>query len=377
MRTSDSSKRRVLECHILVAIFLPLCSACGGLITSSNDAPDGSGQSDSGIGADAEVDSSVTSDGTVLVQDGGADQAVAMDAEDDDDDDDSFSYPYMDASPDSRAGIAAHCLSVARPYLSAPIIPPYAAAGLDMRGGPTGDGSEGWDPSDAGSFHYNPSLEGTVPITISEVESVLCDPGAYVTCVEVDDAGGVQTCEGLAFAGFNTWGGFAVYYGAPDGGPPYDVWAIQLQSWIGGGQDPNLTYAGTIEATGTDGTHESIGLRVPIMQTPSGSGSATAIDFASNVASDGGGPTATTKALVNDLYAAMMTQFLPGQAVAPDCFASAECGVVVTLPSYIETLVFVPLHVEIDIVINGPVYNVPTNSVIDMLLYSAPPPTSG
>jgi hypothetical protein len=114
---------------------------------------------------------------------------------------------------------------------------------------------------------------------------------------------------------------------------------------------------------------------VPITQTPSG-GSATAMDFASNVASDGG-LNATTRAMLNELYAAMMAQFLPGSPIAPDCVASGECNAVVLLGPYLETLVFVPLNLEIDIVVNGPFSGVPTNGALDLLLFADPPPLAG
>ena len=48
-------------------------------------------------------------------------------------------------------------------YLGAPIIPPYAAAGIDLLGGPLHDGSEGWDPSNPSAFHYDLTKEGATP----------------------------------------------------------------------------------------------------------------------------------------------------------------------------------------------------------------------
>ena len=363
-----------------------LCLACGGMVTNTGDS-DGSaeGRGDANIdgygidayGADDGGDSS--SDGTVVSDSGGADQAVAEDAWVEDAPEDPFSTFPPDASPDSRAGIEEACLRITIPYLQAPIIPPYAAAGLDLHGGPTGSGSEGWNPADAGSFHYDPSLEGPGPLTLAQVESVLCFPDAYVTCVEGNDAGGVQTCQGLTFAGSNEWGGFMTYYGTTDGGPPFNVWGIDLWAWIGGPPSPNLSYAGTLEATGADSTHVSVGLNAPILQTPSG-GSASALDFASVAAVDGGTPGATTRTMVNGLYAVMMAQFLPASPIAPDCFASGECNAVVdTSAPWIETLVFVPLHLEIDVVIEGPVWGsrLPNNRVIDVVLYADPPPQSG
>jgi hypothetical protein len=311
------------------------------------------------------------------VSDGsGADQVVAEDAWVEDAPEDPFSTFPPDASPDSRAGIEEACLRITLPYLNAPIIPPYAAAGLDLHGGPTGNGSEGWNPADAGSFHYDPGLEGPGPLTLDQVESVLCFPDTYMQSVELNDAGGVQTSLGLTFAGANLWGGFVTDYGTADGGPPLNVWAIELWAWIGGPPNPNLTYAGTLDATGDDGTHVSVGLNAPILQTPSG-GSATALDFASVVAADGGAPGATTRAMVNTLYAAMMAQFLPASPIAQDCFASGECNAVINY--YVETLVFVPLHLEIDVVIDGPVWgsHLPNNDVIDVVLYADPPPQSG
>jgi hypothetical protein len=242
--------------------------------------------------------------------------------------DDPFAGFPPDASPDSRAGIQESCLRKTIPYLQAPIVPPYAAAGLDLHGGPTGNGSEGWNPADAGAFHYDPSLEGPGPLTLDQVQSVLCFPDAYAQGATPNDAGAlVQTSIAWSFADFPTGGGFATdYYGtAADGGPPFVVSAIQVQSWTWGPPHPNLTYAGTIEATGADGTHFSIGLDAPITQTPSG-GAVSVMEFAANASSDGGAPNASTRAMVNGLYAAMMTQFLPGSPVAPDCFASGECN---------------------------------------------------
>lgn len=380
MRTSNRSLP-----WTFAACVSAIALACGGIVTNTSDS-DGSaeGQGDANIdgfaidavGADAGSDSS--SDGTVAGDSSDEDQSVTEDAWVNDASVDPFSSYPPDASPDSRAGISEACLRKTIPYLQAPIIPPYAAAGLDLHGGSTGNGSEGWDPADAGSFHYDPNLEGPGPLTLDQVESVLCFPDAYVQCVEDNDAGGVQTCIGWAFADFSSGGGFATYYygTAPDGGPPYNVEAIQVQSWLWGPQYANLTYAGTIAATGADGAHFSIGMDVPITKTPSG-GTATAMDFASVAATDGGAPNTATQAMVNALYAAMMAQFLPSSPIAPDCFASGECNAVFLESPSVETLVFVPLHLEIDIVIDGPIFNTPTNGAIDLLLYADPPPVSG
>ncbi len=363
-----------------------LLLACGGTLTNASDS-DGSavGPGDGHIdgsqldafGAEAGGGDDSSSDGTVATDADGADQSVAEeDAGVQDASEDPFSTFPPDASPDSRAGIEESCLRITIPYLNAPIIPPYAAAGLDLHGGPTGNGSEGWNPADAGSFHYDPSLEGPGPLTLDQVESVLCFPDTYIQSVATNDAGGVQTGQGLAFAGNQPWGGFSTWYGTANGGPPENVWAIEMDAWIGGPPSPNLTYAGTLEATGADGTHVSVGLNAPILQTPSG-GSPTALDFASVVAPDGGAPGATTRAMVNSLYAAMMAQFLPGSSIAPDCFAAGECNAVVN--DYVETLVFVPLHLEMDVVIDGPVWGsrLPNNHVIAVVLYAEAPPQSG
>lgn len=101
------------------------------------------------------------------------------------------------------------------------------------------------------------------------------------------------------------------------------------------------------------------------------------MDFASFAGADGGGPGPATQAMVNALYAAMMAQFLPGVPIAPDCFASGECNAVFLFGPGFETLVFVPLHLEVDIVINGPFTGVPTNSARSVLLFADPPPLAG
>jgi hypothetical protein len=44
---------------------------------------------------------------------------------------------------------------------------------------------------------------------------------------------------------------------------------------------------------------------------------------------------------------------------------------------YIETLVFVPLHLEIDIVISSAYLDIANNHVGDLVLYADPPPQSG
>lgn len=359
--------------------------ACGGLVTNTSDndgAAEGQGDAKADVsvtdamGGDSGGDSS--SDGTVVGDSGDADQSLTEDTWVNDASEDPFSAFPPDASPDSRAGIEESCLRKTIPYLQAPIIPPYAAAGLDLHGGPTGNGSEGWNPADAGAFHYDPNLEGPGPLTLDQVQSVLCFPDTWVTCVEDNDASGVQTCIGWTFANDPAWGGFVTYYygtGA-DGGAPYDVLAIGLDAWIGGPPLPNLTYAGTLEATGADGTHVSVGVNAPIVLTPSG-GSATVLDFASVAPIDGGAANASTRAMVNDLYAAMMAQFLPGAPIAADCFASGECNA--EMASYNEALLFVPLHLEIDVVVEGPVWpsQLPNNNVIGVTLYADPQPQWG
>jgi hypothetical protein len=323
------------------------------------------GQGDASVGQDA-------SDATA------ADATSTVDAWVNDGSEDPFAGFPPDASPDSRVGIEEACLRTTIPYLNAPIIPPYAAAGLDLHGGPTGNGSEGWNPADAGAFHYDPSLEGPGPITLDQVQSVLCFPYTYTECATLNDAGGGPlTCIGWTFGLSPLGGGFVTYYNgtAADAAPPYDVTAIEVDSWAGSPY-PDLGYAGTVEATGADGTHVSIGMGVAITETPSG-GSANAMDFASNVANGGGAPTAATRAMLNELYAAMMAQFLPGAAIAPDCVASGECNAVLLFGPDLETLVFVPLHLEIDIVVNGPFSGVPANGALDLLLFAEPPPLAG
>jgi hypothetical protein len=366
-----ANKKSLFHAAAIVGGMLVL--ACGGRTNTQGDAAsDGSvsdrSEEDGAFGRDAgkdgpagdsTIDSGPGEDGNAI-----ADSSTEGDGANDD------GALTVDAAQDALAIAREQCLNLAYEYLPAPIIPPYAAAGLDMRGGPTGNASEGWNPADAASFTYNPSLEGTMPITVSEVTSVLCDPHYYVTCIGTNEAGEPeQLCEALAFAGFDPAGGFAVYYGSADGGPPLDVWAIQLQAWIGGSSSPNHTYSGTIEATGTNGTHYSIGVRVPIMATPEGGPPAP---MAFGLSNDGGAQSPAAQALINRLYAALMTQFLPGQTVAADCFASGDCAV---LPnSFLATIVLVPLHLEIDVVVQE-TYGIPPNNVIDIALYSDPPPT--
>jgi hypothetical protein len=47
--------------------------------------------------------------------------------------------------------------------------------------------------------------------------------------------------------------------------------------------------------------------------------------------------------------------------------------------AWARTLVFVPLHLEIDVVIEGPIWpsRIPNNHVIDLILYADAPPQSG
>jgi hypothetical protein len=62
-------------------------------------------------------------------------------------------------------------------FLAAPIIPPGLGAGLDIYGGATGDGSEGWNPSDPSAFSYDSSVD--IPgktITFAQVEALLGRP---------------------------------------------------------------------------------------------------------------------------------------------------------------------------------------------------------
>lgn len=361
-----------------------LVSACGNVVAGLDDpgAADSGSFAGSDTGVEGEDSGSLGHGDASVGQDASdataADATSTADAWVNDGPEDPFAGFPPDASPDSRVGIEESCLRTTIPYLNAPIVPPYAAAGLDLHGGPTGNGSEGWDPADAGTFHYDPSLEGPGPLTLDQVQSVLCFPYTYVQCATLNDAGGGPvTCIGWTFGLYPFGGGFVTYYDgtAADAGPPYHVSAIQLQSWAGSPY-PDLGYAGTVEATGADGTHVSIGMGVPITRTPSG-GSATALDFASNVANGGGAPTAATRAMLNELYAAMMVQFVHGAPIAPDCVASGECNAVFLFGPDIETLVFVPLHLEIDIVVNGPFTGVPTNGALDLLLFADPPPLAG
>jgi hypothetical protein len=352
-------------------------AACGANIVAGLDEPDAgaivTNGVDASLGPDAEAgpgtvgpspDSSLgpdsdTEDASVSAPEGAA-----------------ASLPPLDASADLNAREL--CIVTSAQYLPAPIIPPYAAAGLDLRGGPAGNGSEGWNPADAGSFIYDPGLEGDASLTAVEAKSLLCNRPSGVTCVSLSDAGDTVTCNAFGWAGATGWGGFYTYY---DGtyADPGNVWVIEMD-YTETATQTNYVYSGRIEATGSNGTHYSIGLGGPVIATPRGRAPEPVVFPAD--AANGGPPSAETWAIVNDLYDALMAQFLPTQTPAADCFASGDCGLY-TLGAGIGTavgetgFVFVPLHLEIDVQVQGTgIGNLPANCVESILLYADSPSTS-
>ncbi len=63
------------------------------------------------------------------------------------------------------------------PYVSAPALLLGLGGGIDIFGGKTGNGSEGWNPADPGAFHYSPSEEQTgAVVTAADIEALFC-PG--------------------------------------------------------------------------------------------------------------------------------------------------------------------------------------------------------
>ena len=177
-------------------------------------------------------------------------------------------------------------------YFGAPVLPPGLAAGLDIAGGPKGDGASGYVPGQP--FKYDPTAETWVGTTVEQAEKILCQgtPDAIFQ--------GVSTTLGWGDAGE-----VSVYYNPNNRLIEYIILSTG--------------YEGSIEADSADGkSHYSIKLNnAPITKTTAGGAAQSLTLRWSNTASLG--------AIANGLYDALRNTFLPNFPPDTDCVAAGHC----------------------------------------------------
>jgi hypothetical protein len=164
-------------------------------------------------------------------------------------------------------------------YFSEPIAPPGLGGGLDIAGGPTGDGSSGYAGA-ATAYSYQPNSESWAGATVLQAENLLCQ-GTYIN---------------IYYGVTNTlsWGEnneFGVLYNSDN----LSITDLLFQTG----------YAGTFNATSRDGTTTySINLtNEPITKTVKGGGS-------SQIILNWNDPAALA-AIVNELYDAYIATYAP------------------------------------------------------------------
>jgi uncharacterized protein YjdB len=195
-------------------------------------------------------------------------------------------------------------------YFAAPFLPPGLGGGLDIYGGQTGNGSEGWDPSNPGAFQYDPAwdMPGTT-ITLAQAEAIL---GPSVT---VDDV----------YYGVNnqSWGANSEIDALTN---PTTGAITDLILCSACGPNPGA-YTGTMTFQSADGTTVyTLTMNEPIQSSTTG-----AVLFDWNT-TDTGGPEPDMVDTANELYDALLATFAPGVEPDGDCtsttYAStglAEC----------------------------------------------------
>lgn len=182
-------------------------------------------------------------------------------------------------------------------YFGAPIRPPGIAAGLDIAGGPNGDGAAGYDPDKP--FTYDPSTETWVGATVEDAEKVLCQ-------------GHTDT---VFYGESNTVG-----WGDNDEvSVLYNVNSRIIEDVL-----IQVGYEGSIEADSVDGkTHYSIHFNnAPIVKTVkddkgnAGQPQSMILDWTEQ---------ATLAKQVNDLYDALRNTFQPDFPADSNCVAAGHC----------------------------------------------------
>jgi hypothetical protein len=187
-----------------------------------------------------------------------------------------------------------------------------------------------------------------------------------ISVINDSDGGLTHVITGIPYAQYPAGYGFAVYY---QNAPPHLLATIEIQEWdpIPLDAGPTYPYRGTIEASAADGTHYSIGVGVPVMRTPAGGTSAPLVFPAD--AANVGPPSSDTRAVAQELYSAMMTQFRTDLSAESDCFATGDCFVSVNVGTFSTETVFgfVPLHLYLGVrVLAGTSPWLPANTV-DMI----------
>lgn len=179
-----------------------------------------------------------------------------------------------------------------------PVQPPGLAGGLDMAGGPNGDGRSGYTGVNQNPpFVYNPAKETWTGVTVEQAEAILCQAVATQT-----------------FAGYTDQVGW---------GENQEVNATYNTSnreifWL------NLTYGynGTLSGTDGNGTTYTVGLQnTPMTMTPkNGQPQPITLDWSDS---------ATLDATVNGLYEALRYTYYRGYPAAPggNCIASGDCEI--------------------------------------------------
>ena len=177
-------------------------------------------------------------------------------------------------------------------YFSAPIMPPGIAAGLDIAGGPKGDGAAGYQPGTP--FKYDPTTETWTGATVEQAEKILCQ-GTPDSIFQ-----GISTTLGWGDAGE-----VSVLYN-PNNRLIQDVILA-------------TGYQGSIEADSSDGkTHYSIKFNSAPMTKTTAGGAAQSVILR-------WGNTAGLNTIANGLYDALRNTFQPNFPPDTDCVAAGHC----------------------------------------------------
>ena len=185
---------------------------------------------------------------------------------------------------------------------TAPIEPPGLAGGLDIAGGPTGNGVLGYDPSclsynscNPSSTHgtYDPTKETWTGATVEQAEALLCQAVAYAPYY-----GTTNTV---------AWGE------SEELGCLYNTNSRQITDLLF-----QYGYVGTADATSTDGkTKYSISMNnTPISMTNAGGTTQLLFNWSSEAA---------LSAQVNAMYDAYRNTYSPTFPADPDCIAAGHC----------------------------------------------------
>ncbi|MFI5296860.1 MAG: hypothetical protein ACHREM_02085 [Polyangiales bacterium] len=191
-------------------------------------------------------------------------------------------------------------------FFKAPIQPPGLAAGMDLAGGPAGDGKSGWNLTTAATWKYDGAKESWKGMTIdqAQVKDLLCQGSPSEVFVGIS---------GMA------WGDTA------------EVQAVYAQDTRKVSELVfSLGYLGSLDYTsdpkGPYGNKAySLELKNPTpiqVQSPPGSGSPVDWTFTWNYP----GKPGTVGKAINEMWDALRYTFAPAVPRTTDCLSSGECA---------------------------------------------------